>query len=262
MRYFFEICYNGSRYSGWQCQKNAISIQAVVEDSLSKLLREETEVTASGRTDAGVHCEQQFFHCDIHDILPENFLFRLNSILPADIAIKSIHQVPDDAHARYSALERSYIYRITREKDPFKNGYAFYFFRDLDIQTMNEAAALLVGTRNFECFSKVKTDVSNFTCEVRKAGWFDHGTELEFHISANRFLRGMVRAIVGTLLDVGQQRTSVEDVEAILLSRDRREAGANVPAHGLYLTSVLYPQDIFIKRIFTNSTTSGQRTGK
>ena len=247
MRYFFEISYNGSRYSGWQSQKNAVSIQFVVEDCLSKLLREEISVIASGRTDAGVHCEQQFFHTDVNEALPENFISRLNSILPSDIAIKSIRRVREDAHARYSAYERSYIYRITREKNPFKNGYAFYFFRNLDIQTMNEAAALLVGIHDFECFSKVKTDVSTFSCDVRSAEWIDHGIDLEFNIAANRFLRGMVRAIVGTLLDVGLHRTSIDELRVILSNRDRRKAGANVPPYGLFLRSVLYPEDIFIK---------------
>jgi tRNA pseudouridine38-40 synthase len=245
MRYFFEISYNGSKYNGWQSQPNGRGIQSVVEDSLEKLLRERVAVTASGRTDAGVHCSQQFFHADISGDAGEQLLFRLNSLLPHDIAIHSITRVRPDAHARYDAFERTYKYRIVTRKNVFTQGLAWYFFKELDIQTMNEAATLLVGKHDFKCFSKVKTDVNNFVCAVTKADWTVSDGNLEFSITANRFLRGMVRAIVGTLVDVGLGRTSIAEFSGIIGRKDRREAGANVPAYGLYLVEVKYPDAIF-----------------
>jgi tRNA pseudouridine38-40 synthase len=247
MRYFFEISYNGSAYSGWQSQHNATGIQTVVEDALSKMLREKIEIVASGRTDTGVHCEQQFFHADIQtDFTSAELLFRLNAFLPKDIVIHSIFPVKPQAHARYDAVSRSYTYRIVRNKNPFSHHLAWYFFRDLDVQTMNRAAALLLGNHDFQCFSKVNTDVNHFLCTIEKAEWQEIGGRLEFSITANRFLRGMVRAIVGTLLDVGMQRTTFEEFRAILESKDRKEAGANVPAHGLYLVKVSYPESIYL----------------
>jgi tRNA pseudouridine38-40 synthase len=245
MRYFFEISYNGTNYNGWQSQPNATGIQAVVEDAINKLLREKIDIVASGRTDTGVHCVQQYFHADFAEPLPEHFLFRLNSFLPKDIAINRIRKVKEDANARYDAIERMYQYHIIREKDPFKYGFALFFHKSLDIQTMNEASALLVGKHDFECFSKVKTDVKNFICEIKVAEWSEMGKELVFTISANRFLRGMVRSVVGTLLDVGQGKITIDEFKNILKSRDRKEAGANVLPSGLYLVKVLYPDTIF-----------------
>ncbi|HYG02397.1 MAG TPA: tRNA pseudouridine(38-40) synthase TruA [Chryseosolibacter sp.] len=246
MRYFFEVAYNGSNYSGWQSQKNAIGIQSVIEDALSKLLQQQIGIIASGRTDAGVHCEQQFFHADIGNPFDNNFLIRLNSFLPQQIVINNIQPVRADASARYDAYERSYRYQITRKKNPFYHGYAWHFFKAIDIKTMNAAAALLLGERDFESFSKVKTDVNHFICTIRKATWEENDDLLCFHITANRFLRGMVRAIVGTLLDVGTGKIKAGDFESIITSRDRRKAGANVPAEGLFLTGVKYMPDIFI----------------
>jgi tRNA pseudouridine38-40 synthase len=247
MRYLFEISYNGTHYAGWQSQNNATGVQTVVENALSKILRAEIKIIGSGRTDTGVHCEQQFFHTDIEkDFRSDNLLVRLNSFLPKDIAIQSVRKIKSTASARYDATERSYRYRITRNKNPFLDGLAWHYFKSADIQTMNKAAALLVGEHDFECFSKVKTDVNHFLCTINKAVWKEEKDELEFTISANRFLRGMVRAIVGTLLDVGSGKTSLKEFQAIIQSRNRRKAGANVPAHGLYLTKVKYPSSIFI----------------
>lgn len=246
-RYLFEISYNGTHYAGWQSQNNATGVQAVVENALSKILREEIKIVGSGRTDTGVHCEQQFFHIDIEKPFETpNLLLRLNSFLPKDIAIQSVRKIKTTASARYDATERTYRYRITRKKNPFLDGLAWHYFKPADIQTMNKAAALLVGEHDFECFSKVKTDVNHFLCNIKKASWKEEGDELEFMITANRFLRGMVRAIVGTLLDVGSGKTSMKEFQAIVHSRNRRKAGANVPAHGLYLMKVKYPSSIFI----------------
>lgn len=249
-RYFFEIAYNGTHYAGWQSQPNAKGVQEVVENALSKLLRQDIEIVGSGRTDAGVHCEQQFFHVDVDQELDSIlFLGRLNAFLPKDIAIQSVHPVKEDAHARYGATERSYEYRITLKKNPFLEGLALHYFKSLDVQTMNRAAALLVGQQDFESFSKVKTDVSNFRCDVKVAEWEQNADLLIFHITANRFLRGMVRAIVGTLLDVGAGKLTVADFEKILKARDRKMAGMNAAPYGLFLTRVAYPEILFIQKV-------------
>jgi len=248
MRYFFEIAYNGKNYAGWQSQANALGVQSVVEEVLGKMFRTPINIVGSGRTDAGVHCEQQFFHADIpKEFHQEQLIQRLNSFLPRDISIQSISKVKDDASARHQAIERSYQYRITRSKNPFAEGLAWHYFKKLDVDKMNTAAALLMGEHDFQCFSKVKTDVNHFICAVKKAAWKMEGDRLEFTITANRFLRGMVRAIVGTLLDVGTGKTSMKEFNQIIHSKDRRKAGANVPPYGLYLTKVKYPPHVFIR---------------
>jgi tRNA pseudouridine38-40 synthase len=246
MRYFFEITYNGTHYHGWQNQKNAIGVQQVVEEAMSKLLRKKTSIVGSGRTDTGVHCVQQFFHADIEaEFNPRDLIHRMNAFLPKDIAIRNILMVREDAHARYDAYERSYQYKITRSKDPLLVGYAHYFFRDLDLPTMERASALLLGEHDFECFSKVKTDVNHFICDIKQASWNQKGDVLVFTITANRFLRGMVRAIVGTLLDVGNGKLTVKQFQEILKSKDRKKAGMNAPPEGLYLMQVKYPRSVF-----------------
>jgi tRNA pseudouridine38-40 synthase len=248
MRYFFEITYNGTHYHGWQNQANAVGVQEIVEEGLSKIFRTKIEIVGSGRTDTGVHCIQQFFHADIEKEFDEKtWLVKLNSILPRDIAIRSVKPVKENAHARYDAFERSYEYKITRVKDPLLAGYAYYFFKEVNVANLNRAAALLVGEQDFECFSKVKTDVNNFICNLKAAHWNQKDDLLIFTITANRFLRGMVRAIVGTLLDVGTGKITLQEFETILKSKDRKKAGMNVPPEGLYLTSVKYPKNIFIK---------------
>lgn len=248
MRYLFEIAYNGTNYNGWQSQNNATGVQTVVEEALSKLLRSEVKILGSGRTDTGVHCEQQFFHCDIEtEFEPQNLVLRLNALLPKDISIYSFRKVKPKASARYDAYERTYQYRITRVKNPFREGLAWHYFKPADIKTMNKAAALLLGDQDFQCFSKVKTEVNHFRCDIKSASWKASGYEMEFTITANRFLRGMVRAIVGTLLDVGSGKISVSDFQEIIKSKDRKKAGQNVPPYGLYLTKVKYPNGIFVK---------------
>jgi len=247
MRYFFEIAYHGGHYHGWQSQHNAIGVQTVVENIMSKIFRTPLSIQGSGRTDTGVHCEQQFFHADLPGEFDEKkMLVNLNSFLPGDIVIKSVRRVKDDASARFDALERTYRYQITRVKDPFLQGLSWHYFKAVKIENMNKAAALLLGEHDFECFSKVKTDVNHFLCDVKKAAWVEKGEHLIFTISANRFLRGMVRAVVGTLLDVGTGKITHKEFVSILHSKDRKKAGANVPAHGLYLEKVRYPSRIFI----------------
>ncbi len=248
MRYFFEITYHGKQYHGWQSQSNAMGVQQIVEDALSKLLREKISIVGSGRTDTGVHCAQQFFHADIEKPFdPDNLIIRLNSFLPRDVAVRSLRKVNSSASARYDAAKRTYQYHITLAKDPLQVGLAFYFYKALHVPTLQRAAALLIGTHDFECFSKVKTDVNHFMCNVKEARWKQKGDQLVFTITANRFLRGMVRAVVGTLLDVGTGKISVEDVKSLLKSKDRKKAGMNVPPEGLYLMSVTYPKSVYMK---------------
>jgi tRNA pseudouridine38-40 synthase len=248
LRFLFEISYLGTSYAGWQSQLNAKGIQELVEKCLGTILRAKVPIVASGRTDAGVHCRQQFFHADLAKAPDtQKLIQQLNSFLPPDIAIKSIAEIKPEASARYDAIERSYEYIITRKKDPLLNGLAFHYFKEANVQTMNKAASLLLGTHDFQAFSKVKTDVNHFICTIKTAEWNQKGDLLVFNIAANRFLRGMVRAVVGTLLDVGSSKISMKEFQDILKSKDRKKAGMNVPAEGLYLTKVKYPRSIFIE---------------
>jgi tRNA pseudouridine38-40 synthase len=248
MRFFFEISYAGTRYHGWQNQANAIGVQHIVEDGLSKIFREPVSIVGSGRTDTGVHCAQQFFHVDLDQKFEiPKLLQQMNSFLPPDIAIRSIRAVKPDAHARYDARERSYEYHLTTLKNPLLVGRAYFCMKPVDFLLMNEAAALLLGEHDFESFSKVKTDVNHFVCHVKVARWSERDHVWILTITANRFLRGMVRAIVGTLLDVGTGKISITDFQKIIKSRDRKKAGMNVPPEGLYLHRVKYPAHIFLE---------------
>lgn len=248
MRYFFQISYNGKNYHGWQVQPNATSVQEMVEKALFTVLREKIPVIASGRTDTGVHCIKQFFHADIEKEMDlEKVQLQLNIFLPKDIAIRAILPVTSEANARYDAYQRTYEYHITQIKDPLKMGMAYHYFKELDVPTMNKAAALLCGAHDFQCFSKVNTDVNHFICTIKKAKWNQKGTNLVFTITGNRFLRSMVRAVVGSLLDVGTGKISVNDLNEIVKSKDRKRAGMNAPPEGLYLVDVKYPKRIFLK---------------
>jgi len=246
MRYFLELSYNGTPYHGWQRQPNAISVQEVLESALSTLLREEISIVGAGRTDTGVHAKQIIAHFDTNTPLDkEQLAYKLNSLLPAEIAILRIHNVIETAHARFDATQRSYEYHVTLVKDPFRIGAAYFVKRQLDIDAMNEAAKILLNHTNFKCFSKSKTDVKTYNCTITKAKWVESNDILVFKISANRFLRNMVRAIVGTLIEVGEHKIAIQDVEKIIKSEDRGQAGYSVPAHGLYLTEVTYPETIY-----------------
>ena len=246
-RYFFEIAYKGTRYHGWQMQANAVSIQQVVQEKLRQITGRSITVVGSGRTDTGVHAKQQFFHADFEKALDaEDFRYHLNAVLPEDIALRSVRRVREDAHARYDAVSREYVYEILTEKDPFRINEAYIYPRAIDIDKVNAAARLLMGKHDFESFSKVKTDVNHFCCEVMQAVWETTEGGCRFTISANRFLRGMVRAVVGTLLMVNEKKIAVEDVREIMDARDRSKAGRTVPPEGLYLNRVIYPEEIFI----------------
>lgn len=247
MRYFIQLSYNGSSYHGWQIQPNAVTVQETIQDALSKLLNTNISITGAGRTDTGVHAFQMFAHFDVDETLDtENLTLKLNSFLPKDIAIQSIFQVNADAHTRFHAIKRSYDYKISLKKNVFLFDYTHYVHQKLDVDKMNEAANILLEYTNFQCFSKSNTDVKTYNCKIEKAQWKQEGNLLIFTISADRFLRNMVRAIVGTLLNIGLSKIAVSDMHKILASKDRSEAGFSVPSKGLYLTEVLYPDNIKI----------------
>ena len=246
MRYFIQFSYFGKAYHGWQNQPNAITVQEVLEKALSTLLRETVEVVGAGRTDAGVHARQMFAHFDVGPILDlDELVYRLNAFLPDDIAVQHIRQVPENAHARFDAVDRTYEYWVVRVKDPFLWDHTYWVKHPLDMDAMNKAARILLDYTDFECFSKSNTDVKTFNCDVREAYWEIDSEKWVFTITADRFLRNMVRAVVGTLLDVGTGKMLPEDIHKIIASKDRGEAGVSVPAKGLYLTKVIYPKEIF-----------------
>ena len=245
MRYFVQFSYQGKSYHGWQKQPNAKTVQEVLENAFSLLLRETVSLTGAGRTDAGVHAMEMFAHFDSDVAFNDHELIhRLNSFLPEDIAIGGIYEVPADAHARFDASERKYEYWIVQNKNPFLVDAAYYVKYPLNLEQMNKAAAILVGYKDFECFSKSNTDVKTYLCDIRKAQWTNEGDKLVFTITADRFLRNMVRAIVGTLISVGLGKSTLSDMESILASKDRGEAGVSVPAKGLYLKTIKYPKNI------------------
>lgn len=248
MRYFIQFSYFGTAYHGWQYQPNAVTVQEVLEQALSTLLKGKIALMGAGRTDAGVHAKQMYAHFDIKSIEDTKALVqKLNSFLPSDIAVQSIFAVIDEAHARFDATQRTYEYWIVQRKDPFLYPFAHYVRKELDVDTMNTAAKVLLGKKDFECFSKSNSDVHTFFCDLTKAVWEQKEEKLVFTITADRFLRNMVRAVVGTLLDVGTAKKKIVEINEILESRDRSRAGASVPAKGLYLTQVLYPKEIISK---------------
>lgn len=245
MRYFAELSYLGKNYHGWQIQPDAISVQQEVQRVLSTILRTPIEVVAAGRTDAGVHASQMFVHFDIDVELDATvYCYKINSLLPKDIVFHHIFKVQDNAHARFDAIQRSYEYRILLGKSPFTTDTTWQINHQLNVPAMNKAASFLLEFNNFQCFSRSKTDVKTYNCDIRRAEWILNGTELIFHISADRFLRNMVRAVVGTLCEVGKEKIDPEKIIEIIESKNRSNAGASVPAHGLFLTQVTYPDTI------------------
>lgn len=246
MRYFLELAYHGKAYHGWQRQPDAISVQEVVESTLSTLWQRPVEIVGAGRTDSGVHARQLYAHFDSEKELGEDLVYKLNTMLPPSIAVLGIFKVQPEAHARFDALSRSYEYHLVKEKDPFAVDTAYYVKNPLRVDSMNEAAKFLVAYEDFKCFSRSRTDVRTYNCVIEHAHWEVQDERLIFHIKADRFLRNMVRAIVGTLLEIGLGKMEVENIHEIIKSKDRSEAGASVPAHGLFLTKVEYPNKIFI----------------
>lgn len=246
MRYFLDISYLGKNYHGWQVQPNAISVQEVLENALSTLLREPVKVTGAGRTDTGVHARQLIVHCDLPDLEDASgFQHRLNSFLPSDIAVNGIRAVVEDAHARFQATERKYEYWLSPTKNPFLSDLSYQLHHLPDMALMNQAADLLLGHQDFQCFSRSGSDVKTYYCDVKQAYWEKRKQIWVFTIAADRFLRNMVRAVVGTLLDVGYGKINLQEFKEILNSKDRSRAGASAPAHGLYLVEVTYPESIY-----------------
>lgn len=242
-RLFFQSTYDGTNYSGWQKQPEVRTIQGVIEEKLSMLFGHQiVDIVGCGRTDAGVHAKEAYFHVDLAPAFSnDQLLYKLNNMLPLDIAINEIIDVGPEAHARFDATKRTYHYFIHQKKLPFHQNDSWFFPRALSIEKMNEAAKYLLGRQDFTSFSKLHTDVNNNFCEVYHAEWKEVGDQLRFEISANRFLRNMVRAVVGTLLEVGKGNVSPEGVKDIIAAEDRGEAGCSVPAKGLFLQSIEYP---------------------
>lgn len=242
-RYFLELAYNGTAYHGWQIQQNALSVQELINKALSTICRQEIETLGCGRTDTGVHARQLFAHADIPldvDVMSPRFLLSLNAMLPYDIAIKRFIKVAPDAHARFDASLRSYEYHIHFSKDPFLHNLSWLLRDKPDMELMNKAAILMMQYRDFSCFSKSNTQTFTNNCIISRAEWLPSDNGMVFHISADRFLRNMVRAIVGTLVRIGKKEMHVEDIHAIIESKDRSNAGESVPACGLFLTEVKY----------------------
>ena len=242
MRYFVTFSYDGGRYHGWQIQPNGDSVQAQLQRGLSLLLREEITVTGAGRTDAGVHARMMVAHFDYPETLDGRQLtYKLNKLLPCDIAVDSVHQVADDLHARFSATSRMYRYYLHTAKDPFLRNTSCELHYPLDFDKMNQAARLLLDYEDFGAFCKAHADVKTTLCKVTDAQWHQTGSYTwYFEIRANRFLRNMVRAVVGTLIDVGRGRLTLEDFQRVVEGKKRTEAGESMPAHALFLEEITY----------------------
>ena len=244
-RFFLELSYKGTAYHGWQIQPNAITVQEVLDKALSIFFRQKIETVGCGRTDTGVHATEFYAHFDLLnaeiEIQNPRIIQSLNALVPYDIAINGIIEVEPEAHARFDATLRSYEYHIHHQKHPFKHGLSWLVKDELDIEAMNEASRIILEYRDFSCFSKSNTQVFTNNCVVSFAEWKYTSGDLVFYISADRFLRNMVRAIVGTLIPIGRGEFEPEGIRNIIESKNRSNAGASVPACGLYLTKVVYP---------------------
>jgi len=247
-RYFLYFSYKGTAYHGWQIQPNGISVQEVLTGALSTILRTTTELIGAGRTDTGVHAGMMVAHFDLENGLPAEFnpVAKLNSFLPNDIAIHKIVEVRAEAHARFDAISRCYEYHVITRKDVFRNELATRLSNQPDFKVMNIAAETLKEYRDFTSFSKLHTDTKTNNCTITHAEWTQHEDEWVFTIRADRFLRNMVRAIVGTLLEVGRGRMTQEEFRAVITAGDRSKAGVSVPAQGLYLVDIQYPENLFL----------------
>ena len=239
-RYFLEVSYKGTHYSGFQTQHNANTIQAEIEKAFAVLQRHQTILTGSSRTDAGVHALQNFLHFDYEPALHPHFVYKVNAILPDDIVVKSISPVIADAHCRFDAISREYKYYIYQQKNPFLKGRAFFFPYKLDIDKMQEAAAIVREYTDFTSFSKRNTQVKSFDCNIIESKWLLQDNCLVYNVKANRFLRGMVRALTATILKVGRNKLSLDEFRVIIQAKDCTKASFAVPAHGLFLMKVEY----------------------
>jgi tRNA pseudouridine38-40 synthase len=248
-RYFIFISYKGTSYHGWQAQPNSITVQKILDEALSVVLNETISTTGAGRTDAGVHA--MFFCAHFDSSSPDllttgKLVFRLNRYLPADVSVSSIMKVVPDANARYSAISRTYKYYISRIKDPFSDNSSWYLHGEIDIATMNAACVVLIHHTDFTSFSRLHSGTKSNTCKIYSAGWEESANRLVFTIKSDRFLRNMVRAIVGTMVEIGFGKMNVKQFEEIILAKDRCKAGKSAPAKGLFLVDIEYPEEIFI----------------
>lgn len=253
-RYFLRLSYNGANYKGWQTQKNGQTVQSTLNHALNLLLKEEINVVGCGRTDTGVHAINYFAHFDSARTStfdePNAFVRRINRILPKDTAVYEILTVLSDANARFSAISRTYEYRITRTRNPFMDNLSLFYDGALDVSLMNQGAKTIMEYSDFQAFSKVHTQVTTYHCKIIESQWQEDKDILLFRITADRFLRNMVRAIVGTLLDLGKHKISLSELRTIIESKDRSNAGMSVPAKGLFLLQVTYPPEIFMRSKF------------
>ena len=249
MRYFIDLSYNGRAYHGWQIQPDVTTVQAELNHALSTVLRTPLDCMGAGRTDTGVHAKQMVAHFDLNTKLDvDDIVYKLNVLLPKDIHINSIKEVLPEIHARFDALSRTYIYKISRTKDAFNFLNAHTYTLPLDVDLMNQAAKMLFDYTDFQCFSKVKTDVKTYNCTIMEAHWKLDANSLNFKIKADRFLRNMVRAIVGTMIEVGAKKRTLEEFRKIITSKNRSNAGTSAPAHGLYLINIEYPKSIYVQK--------------
>jgi tRNA pseudouridine38-40 synthase len=247
-RYFLYISYKGTNYHGWQIQPHSVSVQEVLENSLSTILNIRTDTTGAGRTDTGVHALHYCLHFDseIPDLdKRKNFIFRLNGLLPTDISANYIRKVLPEAHARFSALSRTYKYYISRIKDPFHEDTSWYIYGNINMSVMNEAAMMLKEYNDFTSFSRLHSDNKTNICKIFSAAWEEEENRIIFTVKADRFLRNMVRAIVGTMTDLGRDKINTADFQNIIEAKDRCRAGKSAPAKGLFLTDIEYPETIF-----------------
>jgi tRNA pseudouridine38-40 synthase len=250
-RYFLHFAFKGTHYHGWQMQENTIqTVQQIMQEKLSLLLHEKIELTGCGRTDTGVHAREFYAHFDSEkdDLLDEKhqWIYKMARCLPKDIGIFSLLPVVSDANARFSAFARTYFYNIHQKPDPFLNDVSWFLYGKTDVELMNEAAAKIVQTTDFESFTKGNNNHKHYICKIYEAGWKKENDKIVFTIRANRFLRNMVRALVGTMVDVGTGKTTPEEFENIIKSGSRKQAGTSVPAQGLHLAKIEYPAEIFI----------------
>lgn len=246
-RYFLELCYDGASFGGFQIQNNVDTIQGAVQAALKTLYRENIELTGASRTDAGVHALQNFFHFDTDIVITQKQVYNLNAILPNSIVVKAIYEVPSTAHCRFDATTRSYIYKLHTQKDPFLEGRSWYYPFPIDFNLLNQATQTLLNFTHYESFSKKNTSVNTFECSVSKALWQVEGSNMHFHIDSNRFLRGMIRGLVGTLLQVGRGQITVDEWMDIVASNNEQRVDFSTPAYGLYLSAIQYPD--FLKKI-------------
>lgn len=247
-RFFITLSYKGKNYVGWQIQPNGMSVQQTLQEALSVILRQEVAVVGAGRTDAGVHAREMVAHFDWEGdtFSPGDLVYKLNNFLPKDISLSAIRQVRPDAHARFSAISRTYKYYVTTVKDPFLHEYSHRLFFQPDLEAMNALCDVLKEYKDFTSFSKLHTDVKTNNCWIEYARWEKKGELYEFTIRADRFLRNMVRAIVGTLLEAGRGRLDEQGLRRIIEAKDRNVAGDSAPGHALFLEKVTYPDDIWM----------------